>query len=206
MSLYDDLGVKKDAGAEEIKAAHRRLAKQHHPDKEGGDTRMFQVIQHAYDVLSDAERRKRYDESGDDKQEKPLLIMAMQQLSAMLFQVIDNEDIENSDLLSILRSQIQIGMGKARQNIEQQQRKANRYEQAAKRMQRKRKAQGPFILADACSRQAQSIRSQIASGNNDLKLGEEMLKILDEHEYRTSGSKQSHRMADMLGKMGSPFG
>ena len=59
-NLYDTLGVRSDAPADEIKRAYRKLASQHHPDK-GGDKRRFQEIQQAYDTLSDANRRAAYD-------------------------------------------------------------------------------------------------------------------------------------------------
>jgi DnaJ-class molecular chaperone len=57
---YQTLGVEQTASPEEIKRAYRKLAGQHHPDK-GGDTRLFQEIQAAYDVLGDANRRAEYD-------------------------------------------------------------------------------------------------------------------------------------------------
>jgi DnaJ-class molecular chaperone len=57
---YQTLGVDQAAAPEEIKRAYRRLAGQHHPDK-GGDTRLFQEIQAAYDVLGDPQRRAEYD-------------------------------------------------------------------------------------------------------------------------------------------------
>jgi curved DNA-binding protein len=57
---YQTLGVGQAASPEEIKRAYRKLAGQHHPDK-GGDTRLFQEIQAAYDVLGDPQRRAEYD-------------------------------------------------------------------------------------------------------------------------------------------------
>lgn len=60
---YQTLGVDQKASPEEIKRAYRRLAGQHHPDK-GGDTRLFQEIQAAYDVLGDPQRRAEYDNPG----------------------------------------------------------------------------------------------------------------------------------------------
>jgi curved DNA-binding protein len=57
---YQTLGVDSNASAEEIKRAYRRLAGQHHPDK-GGDTKIFQEIQTAYDVIGNPQRRAEYD-------------------------------------------------------------------------------------------------------------------------------------------------
>jgi len=60
MDYYSILGVAKDATAEQLKKAYRKLASQHHPDK-GGDTAKFQQIQTAYDTLSDPQKRAMYD-------------------------------------------------------------------------------------------------------------------------------------------------
>src|SRR5918999_2367491 len=62
-TLYDTLGVSKGASADEIKKAYRKLAREHHPDQ-GGDETRFKEIQGAYDVLSDPEKRKAYDTYG----------------------------------------------------------------------------------------------------------------------------------------------
>ncbi len=61
---YEVLGVSKSASADEIKKAFRRLAVQHHPDKEGGDESKFKEINEAYEVLKDSSKRQRYDQFG----------------------------------------------------------------------------------------------------------------------------------------------
>jgi molecular chaperone DnaJ len=61
---YEILGIGKDASADEIKKAFRRLAIQHHPDKEGGDEAKFKEINEAYEVLKDPSKRQRYDQFG----------------------------------------------------------------------------------------------------------------------------------------------
>lgn len=68
-SLYDVLGVAKDASAQDIKKAYRRLVRQHHPDVNPGDPgaeERFKKISAAYETLGDEEKRKLYDEFGDD--------------------------------------------------------------------------------------------------------------------------------------------
>lgn len=64
---YDILSVSKSADPAEVKKAHRKLARQFHPDVNKDDPRAaerFQEVQEAYDVLSDPEKRKRYDQLG----------------------------------------------------------------------------------------------------------------------------------------------
>ena len=61
--LYSTLEVSKDCNAKEIKRAYFRLSKIHHPDK-GGDEHMFKEIAAAYEILSDPEKRKMYDQHG----------------------------------------------------------------------------------------------------------------------------------------------
>lgn len=61
---YKILGVKRDASEEEIKKAFRKLAHVYHPDKAGGDEAKFKEASEAYTMLSDREKRKKYDMFG----------------------------------------------------------------------------------------------------------------------------------------------
>jgi DnaJ-class molecular chaperone len=68
---YETLNVKRDASHEEIRKAYRKLARKHHPDLNPGDKsaeERFKDIQEAYAVLSDPEKRSRYDQLGNDWQ------------------------------------------------------------------------------------------------------------------------------------------
>ena len=68
---YKILGVDKTADEKEIKKAYRRLARQHHPDMNPGDKAAearFKEINEANEVLSDAEKRRKYDALGQDYQ------------------------------------------------------------------------------------------------------------------------------------------
>lgn len=66
---YKVLGVEKSASAEDIKKKYRKLAVQHHPDKNPGNKQSeekFKTITEAYQVLGDKEKRKKYDELGSN--------------------------------------------------------------------------------------------------------------------------------------------
>ena len=60
MNYYSVLGIPKTATDQDIKAAYRKLAKEHHPDRTGGDDTRFKQINEAYDTLKDPEKRALY--------------------------------------------------------------------------------------------------------------------------------------------------
>jgi molecular chaperone DnaJ len=63
-NYYETLGVEKGASKDEIKKSFHKLAHKHHPDKNSGDDKKFKELNEAYQVLSDDEKRSRYDQFG----------------------------------------------------------------------------------------------------------------------------------------------
>lgn len=66
---YEILGVSKDADEKEIKSAYRKLAKKYHPDLHQGDdaaAEKFKEVSEAYEVLSDKDKRNKYDKFGSN--------------------------------------------------------------------------------------------------------------------------------------------
>lgn len=61
---YNTLGVNKNASKDELKKAFHKLAHKHHPDKNKGDDKKFKEVNEAYQVLSDDQKRSRYDQFG----------------------------------------------------------------------------------------------------------------------------------------------
>ena len=82
IDYYKILGVDKSASEEEIKKAYRKLARKHHPDLNPNDkeaNKKFQQINEANEVLSDPEKRKKYDQYGKDWQHAEQFEQARQQ-------------------------------------------------------------------------------------------------------------------------------
>jgi curved DNA-binding protein len=85
IDYYKVLGVKKDATQDEIKAAYRKLARKHHPDLNPNDkeaNKKFQQVNEANEVLSDADKRKKYDQYGKDWQHAEAFEKAKQEAGA----------------------------------------------------------------------------------------------------------------------------
>ena len=64
MDPYATLGVSRSASADDIKKVYRKLAHQHHPDKKHGNEAKFKEVNEAYQVLSDSEKKERFDRYG----------------------------------------------------------------------------------------------------------------------------------------------
>lgn len=67
MNPYEVLNVPRDATEADIRKAYKALARVHHPDRAGGDDARMAEVNDAYAILGDAERRQRYDETGESR-------------------------------------------------------------------------------------------------------------------------------------------
>lgn len=190
MSYYDDLGVKPGAAPEEIRAAFRRKASRHHPDRKGGDLVLYQVIQRAYDTLVDPERRKRYDQHGEEVQSGSLREKAMQQLALMLGQMITNPQVplESTDILDMARANITSGQNKIPEQRRLLERALARLETARKRMRVKR---GQNLIGAMIDHQIATVKTSIGALAQERELGEEMRRILSDFEYRVDEGVRS---------------
>lgn len=106
-TLYDTLGVPKDATTDEIRRAFRHLARTHHPDA-GGTTEAFQGIEEAERILADPEKRARYDATGktDSPPQDPVEAMALAMVDQAITLAIAQVDGERQGPLGAARSAI----------------------------------------------------------------------------------------------------
>lgn len=99
--LYETLGVSKSADADEIKRAYRQKAKETHPDVTDGDQAAFQSVALAHRILSDAERRAKYDATGDTSDEpNTKQSSAMQMVAQVINGLLERPDAIHYDLVN----------------------------------------------------------------------------------------------------------
>lgn len=110
--LYDMLGVAPSATPDEIAAAYRRLAKRWHPDvcKEPNAAQMFSDITHAYDVLSDPQKRAEYDltgrHNGRREETPPIDGRALNLIQNTIEELVARQDFDTTDFVGALRLEL----------------------------------------------------------------------------------------------------
>lgn len=105
--LYGVLGVAKDAAGDAVKSAYRKLAKKHHPDV-GGDPEEFRALTLAYEALSDDDRRRKYDDTGDTEQPLDTThVRALQLIGSFVdglaSQILQRDNLAQDNLVNTLR-------------------------------------------------------------------------------------------------------
>jgi len=185
MSLYDDLGLAADATPEAIKAAYRAAAKRDHPDC-GGDLERFDRIQRAYDVLGDAERRARYDETGqfDDSpamaEEQEAVTLLRQFISNVLF---SDADLTRVDLVGA-------ALAAAKAARDQMAGKTAEIETNLTRLAIARtrlcwaSPDGPDLLARILDHQEQELRANLPRVARAVRVHDRAMKLLKGYIYR----------------------
>lgn len=187
MTLYEILGVAPDADQAAVRAAYRSLAQQHHPDK-GGDRAIFQMIQKAYDILSDEDRREHYDTSGETGQPPSLRERAvglLGQYTKGLFPVLlkNRVDIEQHDPLKLLRAKVTEDLDEA---VELQviiTRDITQRTKALKRLVWKQGGESD-ILSLIIEMQLKELHAQMEKNEREIEVARMALDLLADYDYK----------------------
>lgn len=186
MDLYSELGIPRDASPEEIKAAHRRAVKKHHPDA-GGDKAKFQKIQLAFDTLKDEARRRRYDETGDafgPTPPDPAIEALGSILESMVTEMLgDGVSIETQDMRQILIKAVRDNISGVAQEQARYERQLKKAGQLMKRWKRKKRAKGPDLIGDTLRRQERDLKEHITRMKDAIKVWNRAMHLLDSYEY-----------------------
>lgn len=180
MTLYDDLGVDKNADKATIKRAYRKRAQKLHPDRPGGDPEKFHAIQKAYDVLYDDARRAHYDAHGVDGQQDRHGDL-IRRLAQLFMQLIEQRDVDHTDIVGEMRAALKNGKSQTMAAIQGQEQKIKRYESAKKRI--KKKGGGDNLLLQMLDGQISLVKRGIELGKAEVTNVEDMMKMLDDYQY-----------------------
>jgi curved DNA-binding protein CbpA len=183
MNPYDVLGVPGDAEADAIKSAHRKAAKQHHPDA-GGKREEFEKVQTAYLVLSDPDRRAKYDKTGEVEDEAldPMAVLVHHVVNAFDLACQQHaQDLECVDLIAATRSvmeNIQADMCKQLANIEKERAKLVKLERRLKH-----KGSGSDLLGNALRQRIDGCDMLHKQGSADIAQYGAAIAYLDEYGF-----------------------
>ena len=175
---YSALGVPRDADGDTIKRAFRKKAKASHPDLHGGSKEAFLPVQRAYDILSDADRRARYDQFGEDG-ELDIDKEAAKTLVAIIKQVVEVSDVKRTDMMEMTRRYIVKQAEAGTAEIKKLKLKIAHWQEASKRTKAKK---NNFVLL-AFDAEISNLKNTIKGVEWDLELSRAMLKHLKHYEY-----------------------
>ena len=195
-NLYDSLGVPKDASADAIRAAYRKKAQAHHPDK-GGDVAKFQAIQTAYDVLSDDDRRARYDTTGETEQRPSTEGQARMYVATLLNAVMQGQaDVRTTDILAVMRNQLAIDRSRVEAEKVRLGGFVSRRQEAMKRV-----TQG--VLSDMLDAEIKRLEGMVAQCDAQRGVLDAAEKLLEGQSYRSD--PKAPPVGDRIFSNGSTF-
>lgn len=179
-NLYGILGVHKNSTPEEIKTAYRNLAKIHHPDK-GGSKEEFSRIQEAYDVLSDAERKVKYDQTGETEKERGFEEQFFGFVASQIIPIIEQAKDLNFDLMKEAKDHIEGLIRIGKKNIHELMEKKAHFEQAIERCKSKNGKEN--IMAKILQSKLDHIKNVKIQVESELQFIEKCLVEIDNFDY-----------------------
>ena len=180
MSLYDDLGVPKNADRAAIKRAYRKKAQKLHPDRPHGDAEKFHAVTRAYHVLYDDALRAYYDQHGSDGTRDRQGDLT-RRLAALFIQLIETQDVDHTDIVVLMRQALLDGKEKTKQDIRQAETKIAKFEKVRKRITKK--GGGDNLFLQMLDGHISQHRRGIEMGNAEIANVDDMLKIIADYQY-----------------------
>ena len=179
-NYYEVLGITKDATENEVKAAYRKKAALHHPDR-GGDEKIFKLVSEAYKVLKDASTRKAYDE-GNYKPKVDIQQEVYSILAEMYMRVVEMD--VDSNTLRAMRHLAVKSLQDVGNNLKQLRFKSKKYRNSGKKLKDATGKNENFFSSIAYNRRLTLVKTclELRRGRMILK---RVLKFLDSWEFET---------------------
>lgn len=185
---YDILGVERDAGDAQLKAAYRRRAKTSHPDS-GGDSQAFDRMQKAYELLLDPVRRKVFDETGYDIELADSVdLQALVIVEKLVTEtVLDEREPGSFDPVEHMQSTLSDEIRKVRFNKSELERHASRI---TLHLERLGKRPGKDVLAHMFRSRIKAIEEAIAEMEAKIEANKRASDMLTGYTYQVDAPTQ----------------
>jgi curved DNA-binding protein CbpA len=175
---YETLRINRDATPGQIKAAYKKWAQTLHPDK-GGGIDSFQKLQEAYRVLSNPELRARYDRGESTGPVETTEQKARTRLATMFAQAAAAAR-DDKDMIEMIRTAIQSGTEKAKQDVIIANSKIKKLEHTLSRVTYK--GAGINLLEGVINQQIRAHNEQISQLQAEIDLVDTVTGMLDDYE------------------------
>ncbi len=186
--LYKLLGVKKDATKEQIKKAYRKKANKHHPDKKGGDIKKFQEVSLANEILSDDEKRNRYD-NGDNvfNNADPEIVMK-QRMTQVFSDLVGMKDLDykHVDIFAHLIENVKSILGQYPVMLDGMEKDLEKQKDILDRIS----GDNSKLFTNVMSSKIEDTEAKIDSLKKEKILTEKIIVFLEVNEYRTDIKEQ----------------
>lgn len=189
MKLYETLELQPRATAAQIRSAYRRLAAVYHPDKNPAGEQRFHEISHAYKILSDPDRKARYDRTGrdDDVKVTPAVIQGMVEQTVIAVIMAERPDGSTDDptwedIKSKILRTIRDNRREPQLNLKQSRKRLSRLDNLAKRFKSKTDADP---VGDAFAAHRKRLVLEVNKWEDALELSHKVEEAFAAYDYLT---------------------
>ena len=187
MTLYEILGVVKTATYDEIRHAYRGLSKMYHTDNyKSGSRDQFAIICQAHDILTNSQRRERYDRTGDVSEGLPedhMHQVALGLISQAISRLIGAEaDLRTADLKSILTNHFDKNINALEEKLIALARNKERAKSIAGRW--KTLEEGPNVLEDIVNTQFDQLDKMRENFRGQIQANRLAIEILNCYDFK----------------------
>lgn len=195
-SLYTILGVDEKATTDEIKSAYKKRVSRLHPDTSGCDSyEEFVEVTNAYNILSDIEKRKKYDEEGYTGEEEQDKKQAAYEIITQWFKGILTKAINsNIDVVKELNKLNKTFYAKIHQNIKNSQKSKKELYKIKKRLRRKSKKKNNYcLLKSEIEKEILNYDMSIAQSFRDMEVCRIISTILSDYDFDMTGLEEDNK-------------
>lgn len=186
-NLYNTLGINENASPEEIKSAYEDKAKENHPDKDGGSHEKMQAVNKAYKILSDPQKRDRYDKTGNSEEGASFDDKFHSLVNQVLMSMIDKaQDIRRYNIVSHFNNYINENIASIKKAKHDTQKEIKKLEEVKKRI--KSKKDKTFITI--IDQHIHDKKKYMNIADIDIEFLTKAKEVISEYQYDTSVSEK----------------